>query len=226
MRFNLFFKTTMGALFTVAFAACASSDPTPLGSSLPPEATMSMELTDLQAPIPADGNLTFIQGYDSGPEGIAFKVLNGGEFGFSTGFSRERAGDLVAGRLVENTGLVSGAVVEATDARARDSLGPVKVRINGVDVIRQILNVRLTTQGDSAVVITAALGAPDGVGIPELPPTGTLTARGQLRLSCSLQPAPGTTGGVRMDPAFSSPYCAGLRTELGLDHLLAISNSI
>lgn len=225
MRTPTYLEKLVGVCLALSLPACAASGPEG-NKALPAAATMSIELTDLEAPIPGDGNLMFAQLDGVGPE-IELQITSGGgNLGFGMNLSRERAGDLVAGRLVEDKGLVAGGPVDATDGRPRDPLGSMTFRIGGTDVVRTVISMRLTMQGDSAVVLTAALGAPDGGGIPDLPPTATLTARGQLRLSCSVQPAPGATGGVRVDAAFSTPYCAGLRTDLGLDGLLGISNSI
>lgn len=225
MRTPTYLDRFAGVCLALSLPACAASGPAG-AKALPAEATMSIELTDLEAPIPGDGNLMFAEVDGVAPE-IEFQIISGGDvLAFDMNLSRERAGDLVAGRLVEDKGLVAGGRVEATDGRPRDPLGSMNFRIGGTYVGRTIISMRLTMQGDSAVLLTAALGAPGGDGIPDLPPTATLTALGQLRLSCSVQPTPGTTGGVRIDAAFSTPYCAGLRTELELDHLLAISGSI
>ena len=209
-------------LLLLSFTACDARSPS-TGASLPaPEAPMIAESTDLSEPIPADGTLSFILGGD-GSESIEIGAggrAAGGTVGVGGHVSRARAADLVAGRLVETTGIGDGLFPNYAFERTTADGMPVRV-------LRSVTNIRLAMQGDSAVQFTAHMGAAEGVGMPappDLPPTATLTVHGQLRLTCSIV-EPGGSRTV-MDPAFSTPYCAGLRTELGLDALLAISNSI
>lgn len=207
------------AQLLLGVAACAASDPSPAGSSLPPEAPMTAELSDFPGPFPAYGALAFIM-TSTGEESIeaGFHGDHGGFVGVGGHLSRARAADLVAGRLVETTGNGDGVFPAMTFTHP-----------SGVEVQRPVINLRLSLQSASIVQVIAQLGPAEGISTatpPGLASTATLTARGQLRLSCTIPPAPGGGTSMREDPAFSSPYCAELRTELGLDGLLAISNSI
>lgn len=207
-------------LLLLSFTACAASGPSTSPSLPAPEATMIAEFTDIPEPIPADGTLSFIQ-TGTGEDSIEVEAggwPGGSGFGAGVGahLSRARAADLVAGRLVETTGIGDGVLPNMAFQR-RD----------GIRVLRRVINIRLSLQGESSVQFTAQMGAAEGVGMPappDLPLTATLIVRGQLRLTCSIVEPGGSR--TQMDPAFSSPYCAGLRTDLGLDALLAISNSI
>jgi hypothetical protein len=204
---------TLAFSLVILGTACSFATPPPPDSVLPAETTMIAELTDLAAPVSSDGTLSFTE-TSEGSVSIAL-WLGAGVVGFGSDLSLERTADLVAGRLVESTGLGDGV------------LPPVQFRRDGVDANRQVTSIQLSLQGESGVLFNAELGAADRAGVPaaDLSGTGRLTVRGQLRLNCTVQPEPGGLS-TRLDPAFSSPFCARLRTELALDPLLAISSSI
>lgn len=180
---------------------------------------MVAEFTDFTEPAASDGSLRFAET----PEGtlwVTFDVhgaagAGASTFGFGDDLSRARVADLVAGRLVETTGVNTG-VFQTIGFKRSD----------GVEVHRPVLSLRLSMQSESSVQIVMQLGAAlvhEGALPADLPPTATLIVSGQLRLSCTTHHP--TIGG-QLDPAFSSPFCSQLRAELGLDALLAISNSI
>jgi len=212
------------ALSTFLIVGCSSNTPSPAGLSLPREHFMTAEFTDFTEPAASDGSLSFFETPD-GTLGVTFQVQGSGggpRFGFGDDLSRARAADLVAGRLVETTGLEN-----ANGAGVIGGLQPLQFqRADRVETDRPVLSLRLSMQSESSVLIVIQLGAAlvhEGALPADLPPTATLIVSGQLPVSCTTYEA--GIGG-QFDPAFSSPFCSQLRTELGLDALLAISNSI
>jgi len=200
--------------------ACSATTPPSSASSLPPDAPMSIEVTDVHGSLRVEGSLRFVEGSD-GWEGISLET-GGSTMSVAVVLTRTLAADLVGGRLVSLPSAADTGQSQVAHYNVGDARG-----------YREVRSVQMTIEDDSTVTIVAQLGAwenepvAEGVSRPtiELPSTATMTLRGQLRLTCTPAIVAGESGN-RLDPEFASPYCAALRTELGLDALLAISASI
>ena len=110
---------TLVRALIVPTIGCSSETPAPGGPALPAESTMVAELSDFAEPVPADGTLSFLE-TTTGEPSIALWVGTGAA-GFGMDLSDERAGDLVAGRLVESTGVNDGILPTAEARMMRSS---------------------------------------------------------------------------------------------------------
>lgn len=172
-----------------------------------PPPPMTAEVTDNPGAELVQGALNF---YEVDATDAVDLGASGAWLHMGVHLSRPVAADLVAGRLVELPPSAGGWSQNAV------------YRIGARDVLREIRSLQLTVEADASVTVVAQLGPAewDSVPLTDLPSTATMTIRGPLRLGCSFMLS---DGAMQSDPEFRSSFCAGLRTELRLDALVARS---